>query len=244
MCKNANCLGKTLARFTFFVSKPAMNIDGLSEATLEFLIDKGWIKSFRDIYTLYCHGREWEKCDGFGERSVAKILDAIDRSRFVTLESFICALSIEGVGKSASKTISSAFEGSFGQLLSACRSGYDFSKLEDIGSKTSANITKYFKENEMEIVELADEMQFVESTKTKTNNNLEGMTFCITGTFPESREVLKAKLEAKGAKFISGVSKKLTVLFCGESAGSKLTKAKALGIKIMNYDELIKLLED
>ena len=243
MCKNSNCSGKLLGRLKFFVSKQAMNVDGLSEATLEFLINKGWVKSFRDIYILYRHGREWEKCDGFGEKSVANILDAIDRSRVVTLENFICSLSIEGVGKSASKTISSAFEGSFVQLLNAFRSGYDFSKLEDIGNKTSNNITKYFKKNEMEIVELADEMQFVESTKIKTDNSLEGMTFCITGTFPQSRDSLKDKLESKGAKFVSGVSKNLDVLFYGDKAGSKLTKAKTLGIKIMNYDELMKLLE-
>jgi DNA ligase (NAD+) len=244
MCKNCNCSGKLLARLDFFVSKPAMNIDGLSYATLEFLINKGWVKSFRDIYTLYRYRHEWEKCEGFGKRSVDKILDAIDKSRAVKLENFICALSIDGVGKSVSKIISDAFEGNFGQLLRAFRSGFDFSELEDIGSKTHENITKYFKGNEDEIVQLADEMQFVKSTKTKVDNRFEGMTFCITGTFPQSRDTLKEKLESKGAKFVSGVSKNLDVLFCGDKAGSKFTKAKTLGIKIMNYDELIKLLED
>ena len=245
MCKNVNCSGKLLGRLKFFVSKPAMNIEGLSEATLEVLIDKGWVKDFRDLYYLYQHGCEWEQLDGFGEKSVAKILDAIDWSRKVRLENFICALSIDGVGKSASKTISDAFNGDFDKLLSAFKSGFDWSELEDIGEKTSQNITKYFADNLNEVTSLAEEMQFSQrESKVIVDNPLNGLKFCITGSFSQSRDALKEKLEAKGAKFVSSVSKSLDVLFCGDKAGSKLTKAQNVGVKVAYEDELMKMLED
>ena len=243
VCTNPNCSGKLLGRLKFFVSKPAMNIDGLSEATLEFLINEGWITEFKDIYTLYKSKDLWKTVKGFGEKSVEKILESIEKSRNVKLENFICALSIDGVGKSASKTISEAFDGNFAQLLNAFHDGFDWSNLEDIGDKTSSNITKYLTENEPEIVELAKVMNFVMYQKT-TDNTLNDLKFCITGSFSQSRDILKTKLEAKGAKFVSSISKNLDVLFCGEKAGSKLAKAQSLGVKIVYEDELMKLLEE
>jgi DNA ligase (NAD+) len=220
-----------------------MNIEGLSEAILEVLIDKGWIKQFRDIYYLYQHGREWERLDGFGEKSVAKILDAIDHSRNVKLENFICALSIDGVGKSGSKTIADAFNGDFDAFYKAFKTHYNWADLSDIGDKTNQNITKYLTENESEIVDLASEMRFVVPTKIEVvDNPLNGLKFCITGSFSQSRDVLKEKLEARGAKFVSGVSKNLDVLFCGEKAGSKLTKAQSLGVKVVYENGLMELL--
>lgn len=245
MCKNSNCLGRLLGRLKFFVSKPALNIDGLSEAILEVLIDKGWVKNFRDIYYLYQHGREWEGLDGFGEKSVMNILDAIDRSRNVSLANFICALSIDGVGKSASKTIADAFNSDFNAFYKAFKDCYNWADLSDIGEKTSANITKYLTENEEEIVNLAAEMRFIMPKKIEVKDNpLNGLKFCITGSFSQSRDILKEKLEARGAKFVSGVSKNIDVLFCGEKAGSKLAKAQSLGIKIIYEYELMKMLED
>lgn len=244
-CKNSNCLGKLLGRLKFFVSKPAMNIDGISESILEVLINRGWVKNFKDIYYLYQHGRELEQLNGFGEKSVAKILDAIDHSRNVKLENFICALSIDGVGKSGSKTISDAFEGDFDKLLSASKNGFDWSELEDIGEKTSQNITKYLHDNYDEVNTLASEMHFSKhESKVVVDNPLNGLKFCITGSFSQSRDILKEKLEAKGAKFVSGVSKNLDVLFCGEKAGSKLTKAQSLGVKVIYENEMMVMIND
>lgn len=245
MCKNPNCLGKLLGRLKFFVSKSAMNINGLSEAILNFLIDKGWISSFKDIYCLKNHTDEWKQCDGFGERSVEKILDAIEKSRNVKLENFIAALSIEGVGISAAKTISAAFEGNFDALLKAFGNKFDWSDLEDIGKITSSNITKYFEDNENEIISLAAEMNFIAPSKTKVEDNIfKGKSVCITGSFAQNRDALKTKLEAKGAKVVNSVSKNLSILLAGDKAGSKLIKAQVLDIKIIYEDELMKLLED
>lgn len=245
MCKNPHCLGKLFGRLKFFVSKPALNIDGLSEATLEFLIDKGWVKSFKDLYDLnYAPWVDvWKHTNGYGDKSVDKILNAIENSRDVKLENFICALSIDGVGKSASKTISDAFDGDFNAFYKAFKNHYNWAELEDIGDKTASNITNYLTENEAEIVNLASEMRFIVPTKIEVvDNPLNGLKFCITGSFSQSRDALKEKLEARGAKFVSGVSKNLDVLFCGDKAGSKLTKAQSLGVKVSYEDELMKLL--
>lgn len=245
MCTNPNCSGKLLGRLKFFVSKPAMNIEGLSEATLETLINKGWIKSFKDIYYLYTHGREWEQLDGFGEKSVAKILDAIDISRKVKLENFICALSIDGIGTSASKTISNAFNGDFGAFYKALTTSFDWSILTDFGEITARNIADFGVKNADEVRELAKEMNFiVEEKKEVKENPMNGKKFCITGSFSQSRDVLKQKLEALGAIFVSGVSKNLDILFCGEKAGSKLAKAQSLGVRVADENELINIIKD
>ena len=243
VCTNQNCSGKLLGRLKFFVSKPAMNIDGLSKATLEFLIAERWVKKFKDIYHLDKYRYEWEQFDGFGEKSVGKILDAIKKSRSVTCANFITALSINGVGKSAAKTISDAFNGDFNAFYEAFKSDYDWAELEDIGSITASNITKYLRENEAEIVDLAAEMLFVTPKKVEVvDSPLSGLKFCITGSFSQSRNVLKKKLEDRGAKFVSGVSKNLDVLFCGERAGTKLTKARSFGVRVVDENGLMKLL--
>jgi DNA ligase (NAD+) len=161
MCKNPNCLGKLLGRLKFFVSKPATNIEGLSEATLEFLIAERWVKKFKDIYHLKEHKYEWEQFDGFGVKSVDKILKSIEESRNITCANFIAALSIDGVGKSAAKTLSDAFEGDFYELIEAFDNDFDWTTLTDIGDKTAQNINEYLAKNQVEIWELAQEFNFI-----------------------------------------------------------------------------------
>lgn len=244
MCTNPQCSGKLLGRLKFFVSKPAVNIDGLSEATLEFLITERWVKKFQDIYHLEEHRYEWEQFDGFGAKSVDKILKSIKASRNITCANFITALSIDGVGKSAAKTISDYFNGDFYEFIEAFDSNFDWTILDDIGDKTAQNINEYLAKNDVEVCELAEEFEFVVPKKIEVKENpLNGIKFCITGSFSQSRDKLKEQLEARGAKFISGVSKNLDILFCGEKAGSKLTKAQQLGIKIADEEELMRMLE-
>jgi DNA ligase (NAD+) len=245
MCTNPNCSGKLLGRLKFFVSKPAMNIDGISESILDFLIDKGWVESFVDIYHLAEHKDEWQKCDGFGKKSVEKMLDAIEKSRDVKLENFITALSIPNIGRSASKTIADHFNGDYDEFIYAhfCEH-FDWTTLEDFGQVMEDNISQYLEGKFGEMHELAAEMHFIKPEKKEiVDNPLNGLKFCITGSFSQSRDILKEKLEAKGAKFVSSVSKNLDVLFCGEKAGSKLTKAQSLGVKIVDENGLIKMLE-
>lgn len=248
MCKNPNCSGKLLGRLKFFVSKPAMNIDGLSEATLEFLIDNGWVKSFCDLYKLETAPGvvyRWKLTSGYGEKSVEKILDAIENSRDVKLENFICALSIDGVGKSASKTIADAFGGDFNAFYAAFEGGYNWADLQDIGDKTASNITKYLTENEAEIVDLASEMRFVASTKIEAKENpFGGKTLCVTGRLEHfTRDSINAKIAELGAKAASSVSKNTNYLITNEASGSsKYKKAVELNVPIITEDEFLKII--
>ena len=246
MCTNANCSGKLLGRLKFFVSKPAMNIEGLSEATLETLIDKGWVKKFKDIYNLYKHGREWEQIDGFGERSVAKILDAIDWSRDVKLENFICALSIPNIGKSASKTIADYFNGSYREFIDAYFYWhFDWTNLEDFGKVMADNLNTYLHDNLEMVNELAAEMRFVkQETKAEVKNNpFIGKTLCVTGklnTF--TRDSINTKISELGAKAAGSVSKNTDYLITNEASGSsKYKKAIELSIPILTEDEFLKM---
>ena len=245
MCRNTNCAGKLLGRLKFFVSKPALNVDGLSEAILEVLIDKGWVKNFRDIYYLYQHGREWENLDGFGEKSVMNILDAIDKSRNVSLANFICALSIDGVGKSASKTLADAFDGDFNAFYKAFKNHYNWTDLSDIGDKTASNIAKYLAENEAEIVDLASEMKFVVQEKIGVKENpFNGKTLCVTGKLNHfTRDSINAKIAELGAKAASSVSKNTGYLITNEASGSsKYKKAVELHIPIITEAEFLSLI--
>lgn len=245
MCTNSNCSGKLLGRLKFFVSKPAMNIDGLSEAILEVLINKGWVKNFMDIYRLYRHGLEWSILDGFGDRSVNKILEAIQKSRDVKLENFICALSIDGVGKSASKTISNAFDGDFNAFYNAFKNGYNWADLSDVGEKTSTNIAKYLTENEAEIVDLASEMRFILPQKSEAKQNpFIGKTLCVTGKLNHfTRDGIEAKIIELGAKASGSVSKNTHYLITNEASGSsKYKKATELNIPIITEQEFLKMI--
>lgn len=246
MCTNPNCVGTLLGRLKFFVSKPALNIDGLSEATLDKFIDLGWVKSFKDIFTLKDHFTEMVKLDGFGKKSATKLLDAIEASRDVKLENFICALSIEGIGKSASKTISDAFNGDFNAFYRAFKDHYNWADLQDIGDKTASNITKYLVENEAEIVDLASEMKFVTPMKTETKSNpFTGMVLCVTGKLNHfTRDSINAKIAELGAKSSGSVSSKTNYLITNEQSGSsKYKKAVELGIPIITETEFLKMME-
>lgn len=245
MCTNPNCSGKLLGRLKFFVSKPAMNIEGLSEATLEVLINKGWVKDFKDIYCLYQHGREWEQLDGFGEKSVAKILDAIEKSRNVKLENFICALSIDGIGTSASKTIANHFNGDFEAFFGALETSFDWSRLTDFGEITARNIADFGAKYKDEIRELANEFNFILPEKIEIKENpFMGKTLCVTGKlFNFSRDSINAKITELGAKAAGSVSKNTDYLITNEASGSsKYKKAIELNVPIITEEEFLRMI--
>jgi DNA ligase (NAD+) len=218
-----------------------MNIDGLSEKTLETLLSHGFIRNFRDIYHLSDHRQQLIHLDGFGKKSVEKLLKSIEDSRNVRLENFIAALGIPNVGLTASKTISKYCNGNYDKFYQLFEQGFDWTNLDDFGPTMAQNLDSYLDEWWRETNDLAAEMSFVVEEKS-TNNSLEGLKFCITGSFSQSRDGLKKALENRGAKFISSVSKNLDVLFAGEKAGSKLTKAQQLGVRVANENELMQLI--
>ena len=241
ICTNDNCSGKLLGRLTHFVSKNGMNIDGLSEATLELLISNGYISNFRSIYTLHTHQNELAQLPGMGAKSVQKLIESIEKSRTVKLENFICALGISNIGLTASKTIAKQFNGDCYEWIGAFFNDFDWVQLNDFGEIMASNIEEYLLNNVNEVESLATEMNFIAPEKSN-DNSLDGLKFCITGSFSRSRDDYKKALEARGAKFVSSVSKNLDVLFAGDKAGSKLTKAQSLGIKIANELELQKII--
>lgn len=240
ICTNSECAGKKLAQFTHFVSKKGMDIKNLSEATLQDLISHRFIHNFKDIYHLSDHRQQLIRLDGFGKKSVEKLLKSIEDSRNVKLENFIAALGIEGIGSSASKTMASYFK-DLDAILDAYDQGFDWTVLNDFGQTTANNINKFFENNIAMVYSLSKEMNFVVEEKS-TDNSLDGLKFCITGSFSQPRDSLKKQLEDRGAKFISSVSKNLDVLFAGDKAGSKLTKAQQLGVRVANEEELMNML--
>lgn len=247
MCTNDNCKGKLLGKLTHFVSKNAMNIDGLSEATLEKFIDLGWLTCFEDIYHLSVERDNMMKLEGFGEKSVRNLLSSIDKSSNTTLDRFIYALSIPLIGRSASKTISKHFNGSFDRFYKACCiDGFDFTILDDFGEAMNDSINEYVNKNVVMIGNLAKEMWFEEPQIVSGSNVLEGKTFCITGSLNHfaNRDEAKAKIEAAGGKVSGSVSAKTSYLVNNdtESASGKNKKAKELNIPIISEEELIKML--
>lgn len=247
MCTNSNCIGKLLGRLTFFVSKPAMNIDGLSEATLEKFIELGWLTKFIDIYYLDVNKEDMMRLEGFGKKSVDKLLESIEKSKEVSLSNFICALSIDGVGRSASKTIADAFDGDFNAFYRAFKSGFNWADLSDIGDKTAANISNYLEKNEAEIVNLASEMKFVRHKKLEARENLfSGKTLCVTGKLNHfTRDSINTKIVELGAKAAGSVSAKTDYLITNEASGSsKYKKAVELGVPIITEQEFLEMIGD
>jgi len=245
-CLNPNCKGKLLGKLKHFVSKNAMNIDGLSEATLEKFIELGWVTCFTDIYNLDVEKEAMEKLDGFGKRSTKKLLTAIDNSTSTTLDRFIYALSIPLIGRSASKVISDYFNGDFERFYKeGCLQYFEYESLDGFGNEMSYNVRKYINENIHMIKQLADYMEF-KVTKHSTGNKLSGMTFVITGSLNhfKNRDEVKEIVESIGGKVSGSVSAKTTYLVNNdiESASSKNKKAKELNIPIITENQLLEII--
>lgn len=244
-CPNENCPSKKLAQFVHFVSKHCMDIRGFSEATLEKLISLGHINNFKDIYHLSNHYDKLIQLDGFGPKSVEKLLQAIEKSRDVKLENFIAALGIQNIGLSAAKTISNYFQGNYDKFIQAYRDCFDWTWLDDFGVVMSESLENYLDEYFEDVNILAAEMRFMKhESKEVVDSAVNGLKFCITGSFSQSRDKLKEQLEARGAKFVSSISKNLDILFCGEKAGSKLAKAQSLGVRVAYESELMEMINN
>lgn len=247
VCTNELCKGKLLGKLTHFVSKNAMNVDGMSESTIEKFIELDWLTCFEDIYNLKYHFSEMIEMDGFGVTSVKKLLQAIDTSKNTTLDRFIYALSIPMIGRSASKTISKYFNGDFNRFYKVCCiDGFDFTVLDDFGEAMNESINNYMNNNVVMIGNLAKEMNFEKPQAVSSSNALEGKTFCITGSLNHftNRDEAKEKIESAGGKVSGSVSAKTSYLVNNDTASTsgKNKKAKELNIPIISEDELIKML--
>ena len=247
VCTNDNCKGKLLGKLTHFVSKNAINIEGMSESTLEKFIELGWLNKFEDIFTLKDYFTEMVKLDGFGEKSVKKLLDAIYDSRNTTLDRFIYALSIPLIGRSASKTIAKYFNGDFENFYNECVvHDFDFRVLDDFGDSMNESMNDYLDKNFIKIGILSRYMYFEVPQSVSNNANLSGLTFVITGSLEHfaNRDEAKEKIEAAGGKVSGSVSAKTSYLVNNDitSTSSKNKKAKELGVIIISEEELIRML--
>lgn len=247
ICTNDNCKGKLLGKLTHFVSKNAMNVDGLSEQTLEKFIELGWLTSFEDIYNLKGYASEMMKLEGFGEKSVKKLLNSIEKSKNITLDRFIYSLSIPLIGRSASKTISKYFNGDFDRFYNECVvHKFDYRVLDDFGDSMSESIDNYLNDNCFMIGILSKYMYFEKMQTVSTSHSLAGKVFCITGSLNHftNRDEAKEKIEQFGGKVSGSVSAKTSYLVNNdtESTSGKNKKAKELNIPIISEEELIKML--
>lgn len=247
VCTNDNCKGKLLGKLTHFVSKNAMDIEGLSEATLEKFIELGWLNDFEDIFTLKDHFTEMVKLDGFGETSVNKLLNAIEASKNTTLDRFIYSLSIPLIGRSASKTIAKYFDNDFEKFHNECFfTEFNFTVLDDFGEAMNESMRHYIECNFIRITLLSGKMNFEKPHTVSDNASLSGLTFVITGSLSHftNREEAKEKIEASGGKVSGSVSAKTSYLVNNDitSTSGKNKKAKELNIPIIDEEELIRML--
>lgn len=245
-CVNPHCEGKKLSTFEHFVSKPAMNIDGLSEATLGRFIDMGWLNTFSDIYRLDQHKNEIVKMDGFGIQSYNKLWKAIENSKSVPFDKFIVALGIPTIGKTAAKAISQYCDGSVERFEYLLTQDFDWTLLDDFGQVTSDSIKQWFKDttNTREYVDLLNFIQIQKPEKKNVQENtFMNKTVVVTGTLQHfTRDSITAKLEELGAKVSGSVSKKTDYLIAGEKAGSKLAKAQQCNVTILSEDDFVRML--
>lgn len=245
VCTNPDCAAKKLAQFTHFVSRKCMNIDGLSDRTLEVLISHGFINNYRDIYHLTDHKDKLYMLDGMGKKSVNNLLKNIENSRNVKLENFIAALGIPNIGLSAAKTISARFGGNYREFSGAIGNMYNFTELDDFGAIMNQSLYEWMGHNIDVMRDIAREMHFiVEEEKSVEDNYFTGKNICVTGKLNNfTRDSINEKIASVGAKAVSSVSKNTDFLITNEASGSaKFKKAMELGIPTITEQDFINMI--
>ena len=242
-CENPTCAAKLVRKFTHFCEKTRMNIEGLSETTLQKFIGHGWIRNFGDLYDLEKHREEIITTEGFGVKSFERLQASIEKSRHCTLAKFIAGLGIPMVGRHAGRDLDRYFHGSWEEFESAINSSFDFTRLPDFGVTMHNNIyTWYADKNEAKLWRpLLTKIEFVKENTAmniNTTNPFAGKTVVATGKLQNyTRDGIQMKLLSLGAKPASSVSKNTDYLIVCEKAGSKLTKAQQLGVPTLTEQE-------
>ncbi len=244
-CNNPDCDAKKIKAFTLFVSRDALNVDGLSESTLEKFLARGFLHEFADLFKLDRYEQEITQMEGFGEKSYANLAESIERARDTTLPRVIYGLGIENVGVANAKLLCRQFSFSIDALREA--DVEELSAIDGIGGVIAGSIYDYFHDEErmaqleclLREVRIADEKIEEEGFRT-----LSGMNFVITGSLEhyENRNALKDEIEAKGGKVTGSVTGKTTCLINNDTASqsSKNKKAKELGVRIISEEEFIR----
>ena len=246
-CPNPECEAKHIKRLTLFVSRDAFNIEGLSEATLEKFVQKGFIQSLEDIFHLDRYKDEIIGMEGMGEKSYTNLMQAIEKSKKIPTARFIYSLGISGVGLSNAKLICRYFKDDIQAIMSA--SEEDMTAIEGIGPVIARNFEAFFsnEKSRKEADALLNEIQLEKEEISEDSKIFEGKTFVITGSVHHfsNRNELKSLIESKGGKVAGSVSSKTHYLINNdsESTSSKNKKARELGIPILTEDDFLKLLQ-
>ncbi len=242
-CTNEECAAKKIKSFTLFVSRDAMNIDGLSEATLEKLIDRGFIKEYADLFHLENHRSEITEMEGFGEKSYQKLTGSIDAARNTTLPRVIYGLGIANIGVANAKMLCRYFDYDLEKMKQADEES--LSNIEGVGDVIASAFTDYMRnsQNLAKIDRLMQELSIQIPKVEEGSQTLEGMTFVITGSLNHygSRNELKDQIEQKGGKVTGSVTGKTTCLINNDntSTSTKNKKAKELQVPILTEDEFL-----
>ena len=242
-CINFNCPAQVEERIKHFASRRAMNIEGLGDKTVELLHSRGIIKSFVDLYKL--KQEDLIGLPNFAELSSKKLIEAIQKSKKIILSRLIYALGISQVGEYTSKLLAQKFRNLEDLYYVKAE---QLVLIPQVGEKTAKAIEEFFNNEENiktleKMKSLGLEVKNPDFEEEEKSSPLRGLTFVITGTLPKPREEIKEIIEKAGGKVSSTVSKNTDYLLVGKDPGSKLVKAKALGVKTISYEELIKMME-
>ena len=242
ICPNKACPAKKIKSFADFASRNAMNMEGISEETLEKFIGKGFISDFSDLYHLEDHKEEIINMSGFGEKSYNNIIEAVNRSRHTSASRLLRALGIPGVGSATAGLICRHFNGDLDRIMNASKE--ELTQIDGVGPVLASSVEEYFKDpqNKETVNKLLKEVYFDADTQKK-EQSLAGLTFVITGSLDNypNRDALKAEIESRGGKVSGSVSKKTSYLINNDSlsSSSKNKKAKELGIPVITEKEFL-----
>lgn len=251
-CTSNSCSGKMLGKLKAFVSKQGMDIDGLSESTLDLLISRGYISCFKDLYHLNEYKTELSGLPRMGAKSISKLLKSIEHSRKVTLDKFLASLSIPLVGKSTARDIAKYCHGNVDEFTFIMENtSLEFAAIDGVGVAATTSLDDWWHENREMFYSLLSEL-FVEVPEEKIETNtsgadLNGKTFCITGklTHFSNREALIDSITSHNGKYLSGISSKLNYLINNDktSTSGKNKKALDLGtVKIISESDYLAMI--
>jgi len=245
-CFNQNCDRKHIEAIIHFASRKAMNIDGLGDRIVEDFYNLGFIHRFSDLYKLHQHKEELVELEGFGDKSIDNLMEAIELSKKQSLEKLIFALGIPNVGEKTAKILAMHYE-TLDNLINATED--ELTNIDDIGNIIAKSIKDYFSLefniNQINnLKELGVNMIYT-GPKVEVNENFYNKTFVITGTLEKyTRDEIEEKIQLLGGKTSSSVSKKTSALIMGANAGSKYDKALKLGVPIWSEDDFEKLVKE
>lgn len=245
-CFNENCDRRNIEGIIHFVSRKAMNIDGLGEKIVEDFYNMNFINSIVDIYYLKKHREDLIELEGYGDKSVDNLLEAIEKSKENSLERLIFGLGIPHVGEKTAKILAIRYR-NLNDFISASLD--ELTSINDIGEIIAKSVKEYFsQDNNLKIINELKELgvnTIYLGAEVEANDNFYNKTFVITGTLSNmSRDEVKEKIELLGGKTTSSVSKKTDVVIVGENAGSKYDKAKELNIEIWNEEKFLSMLNN